>query len=274
MKVYQAIGVHQELKLGGSTQPWVVWVKEEGQAEPILFVVKLFQQKDLDQYYPVAKEAFGMELAREFDLHTPDWGLVFFGEELLETLSEEHLAIWKNKAPGLKFGTKYEEGYVIFDDHHLNGSQLQDYDLGTLFAFDQLVWNLDRGGYRNKPNLLVNDEDFLLIDHEQIFPFANEERGHEEELLSEVINRIASFPSDRHLLFPYLKGISAHRKAGLFDTFAELLRHIRISRLIDAKNFLEEHSVQCGNFPLIKRYLEYFSQHPTRFLDILRTKLS
>lgn len=272
MKVYQAIGVYSELNLGGSTRPWVVWVKGE-EEQPIAYVVKLFTTRQLEQQFAIAKEAFGIELASQFDLNAPEWGLVEMGEDFLSTLNEGQAAIVRNTAPGLKFGTKYEEGYVIFDEDHLKGSQLKDYDLGTLFAFDQLVWNLDRGGPRKKPNLLVRDEGFLLIDHEQIFPFANHEEEGFEEHLNRVISQTSSFQAGTHLLFPYLKKLKASKKAGIFDTFGELLSNLSLAQFKSTKRFLESHSIDVGNFRLIENYLGFFKQNPGRFLQIIREKI-
>jgi hypothetical protein len=40
-----------------------------------------------------------------------------------------------------------------------------------------MIFNSDRGGYRNKPNLLVDEDGFILIDHELTLHLLDDNNG-------------------------------------------------------------------------------------------------
>lgn len=154
---------------GGSSKPILITAfNEAGIEKP--YVMKTYKKKFVSENYSVAKEILILELAKEFDLPVPDYGIVKIdNEDLMEFYSKENVALLDE---GYKFCTEYQEGFVIMSTI-ASPSFLKGYEIENLFAFDNLILNVDRGGFRNKPNLLLRDEEMLLIDHEQTFPFIN-----------------------------------------------------------------------------------------------------
>ncbi len=112
----------------------------------------------------MAKEILVSELSKSFSLSTPEFGIIKLDQAALSIVYEpSRIEILDT---GYKFCSKFAEpGYAIFS-HIISSGYLRDYDVENLFAFDVIIHNIDRGGKRGKPNLLINDKDLLLIDHE------------------------------------------------------------------------------------------------------------
>lgn len=215
MKIYPAISFRDTLEKGGSTQPWVVdLLTDEG--IPTAFVVKMFNSKQVRQQNAIAKEVYGNILARALGLPVPDYALAKFTPDFLATLSDKEKERNNSCHQGLRFASKYFEGYTTFGDNLLN-SKIQDYDLASVYAFDNLIWNIDRGGYRDKPNLIINDEDCLLIDHELIFPFADDPDEPNYRVIDDFKANIWSYRYEKHLFYPYLKSMRSTQKRNRFS---------------------------------------------------------
>jgi hypothetical protein len=129
--------------------------------------------------------------------------------------------------------------------------------------------NLDRGGYRNKPNLLVDDDGFILIDHELTFNFIDSENDLSFNKIIEVFHS-NSWPSfyQKHVFFSSLKNYRGVKK-NLFDTFDESLRTININSILELIDELERFKVQMGNIHLLVDYLKYLKQNSNQFRNIL-----
>lgn len=129
--------------------------------------------------------------------------------------------------------------------------------------------NLDRGGYRNKPNLLVDDDGFILIDHELTFNFIDSENDLSFNKIIEVFhsNSWLSF-YQKHVFFSSLKNYRGVKK-NLFDTFDESLRTININSILELIDELERFKVQMGNIHLLVDYLKYLKQNSNQFRNIL-----
>jgi len=99
LEIYSAISKYDEIHQGGSTKPWVVTVDTGNSIEE--YIVKLFNFKDEQQYHPTNKEFYAYTLAREFDLSVPEFALIYFDEDFIETLDE------KDKQKVFEIGRKY-----------------------------------------------------------------------------------------------------------------------------------------------------------------------
>ncbi len=200
LPVYEAIEFLAKTE-GGTTHPWVVSVNESDKR----YVAKLFTNRQMEQSHSAAKEAFGNFLAREFDLPVPDAALIRFGEQFRETLHQAEQEELAAKHPGLKFGCALHEGMELLTPDYFENPRGDDYEVGSIFAFDSLVRNIDRGGPRKKPNLLFRDTDFLLIDHELILPFADSQGS--DLILNEIGGETHnwSYKYEHHLFYNMLK---------------------------------------------------------------------
>lgn len=272
MKTVTAIGFLDEVELGGSTRPWAVIVADEDE-ETFPCVVKLFKEKTLQQQHAIAKEAFGIELAHYFDLPAPEWYLVNFSEDFQATLSEEQREGLRTKAKGWKFGTRLLEGYSILQADNLSRPKIKEYDLGSVYAFDNLVFNLDRGGFRNKPNILIRDEDYALIDHEQILTFIDDPDQPNHRIVDEFPTFHLRYQYDKHIFYPVLKGLRSATRSSVFDTFAEYLRSLPEHMLDNAADFLAKHGLSTGNYDLLRYYLRKAKQDSTAFVNVLEQQL-
>ncbi len=240
---------------------------------PIPYVVKLFTEKQTQQIHPIAKEVFGNELAREFDLAVPEWALIRFGGAFVASLPEREGLRLREIRAGLKFGSVEIPNAPIVDVRQQRAF-LKNYDIGTIFAFDNLVWNLDRGGSHNKPNLLINDDTLVLIDHEQIFPFANDTLAPDAYVMPSFERSAWYYPYDKHLFYPLLKRMSASEKASVFDTFEYFLQNLSLGSLDTAASALTKQGIEIGNYPVIRKHLLQTKARAGEFCTFLTTLIA
>lgn len=270
LKIFDAVSFQKIITSGGSTNPWRVMVCDE---KGVLreFVVKLFTERQMEQQHPIAKEMFGNVLAREFDLPVPEVGLVHFSNKFIELLPSEAKKQLDGKDSGLKFGCEWKAMSIV-DPSNLK-SILKDYDLATVFAFDNFVFNLDRGGYRKKPNLLIDDEDFLLIDHEQIFPFADDVDNDNSKIIQDFQEGIWHYPAEKHLFHPHLYKMRKNAKSDIFDTFWSYLQSLNVVALREMAYFLASQNISIGNFELVEQYVQKIKANPDKFCNLLIQKI-
>jgi hypothetical protein len=165
------------MQSGGSTKPWKVMAIQQGEEIPEErnMVVKLFTENNVLQGNSIAKEFICNTLASEFDFVIPSAFLIdLHQEDFLATLDEEVLANLNSKHKGLTFASTLIDASLI--NVSLKYNSFDMHDRATLFAFDCLILNTDRGGHRNKPNLLLDDDGFILIDHELTLNFIDSEK--------------------------------------------------------------------------------------------------
>ena len=245
----------QELKLinilgsieGGSTKPLLINAMGEDK-KPKLYVMKLFKEDYIEQNYSVAKEIFISELAHEFSLTTPNYGVIWIDHSLLNNFfSKEEIKLLDK---GYKFCSEYVKQSTPLVNSLASLSFIKEYDIANLFCFDNLIINVDRGGYRNKSNLLINDEEFILIDHEQTIPFIN--NTSEDPNYYSYIN---SYPHEYHIASKYLR--SLRLKEDLFTEFFESLKYLNIEKYNYLFDRLDVLGIQYGNREKIFAYLNW-----------------
>lgn len=239
----------------------------------VSYVVKLFTETQVRQLHPIAKEVFGNVLAREFDLSVPDFGLINFNQAFVDGLPEQEAVRLGGIAVGPKFGTVEIQGSSIVDLRH-NRSVLKSYAIGAIFAFDNLFWNIDRGGARNKPNLLVNDDTVVLIDHEQIFPFANDTLATNAYVIPSFEQSAWYYQYDKHLFYSLLKRLSPAEKASTFDTFQYFLENLSLRQLDAMAASLTYHGIEIGNYDVIRNHLLQTKANAGEFCTFLRTLIA
>lgn len=247
VKELRLTGVIRVLEKGGSTKPLLVEAEDE-KGRVSQYVVKLYSHDFSVNHYVVGKEILINELAREFNLTTPEYAVIDLDHEILR----EHYSpqMFGRFHIGYKFCSEFMEGWVLYAD--LKSSILNQYDIENVFAFDNMIVNVDRGGRRNKPNLLVNDEELLLIDHEQGLTFFN-------SLMPDNIDYKQVFNSYQFHLHIFYRNLKSRRKnkAHLFDEFVENLRFLDFSFLDDLYEAFDKYGINCGEKNTIFAYLNW-----------------
>ena len=245
MKVLKLIQIDGFLD-GGSSKPLAITaIDDEGQVKQ--YVMKLFKKQYVKENYSVAKEILVNELAKEFSLSVPDYALINIDHSLLtDYFKPEDLVLLDE---GYKFCSEFHPHYLIFTPV-ISLKFLKEYDIANLFAFDNVIINTDRGGYRNKPNLLIKDDDILLIDHEQTLPFINNQYSNPN-----YFSYIQHYPYQIHIVTSYLK--SMRLKNGVFDEFLESLKVININKFIHIFDQLDFYNIAFCERDDFFLYLEW-----------------
>ena len=206
-------GFHSYVKQGGSTKPGLIDLQDETR-ENSLHTIKPFTLRNNQQIAATAKEIFGNLLAQEFDLPVPAFALTNFSNQFIQSfLNTEQQAELATRDPNWKYASQNIEGAFIFNLQK-DRQRLREYDIAKLYAFDCLCFNVDRGGFRDKPNLLVDDESFWLIDHEQIFPFtcSSDHFKYFEKVVADFKNETTSYQYHRHLFYGTLKQLGLRQR--------------------------------------------------------------
>lgn len=237
---------------GGSSKPLLITAVDEfGKVNQ--YVMKLFKKKYVEQNFSVAKEILISELAMEFNLAVPNYAVINIDHSLLiDYFEKEEL---DNLDEGYKFCSEFNGQYVIFNPL-VSLHFIKSYDIANLFSFDNVIINSDRGGFRNKPNLLVNDDEILLIDHEQTLPFINNSYSDPN-----YFTYLQNYPYQRHIVITHLKSLRV--KNGIFDEFSEMLKLLNITRFIDTFNELEALNINFGERDDFLLFLEWLKNKRT-----------
>ena len=163
LPIYEAIEVVDIInENAGHTKPWVVLANtSEGLKS---FVVKLYTPSQVDQFHCVTKEIACNLLAGEFDLNVPKCALIEIPDHLAFRLPMSAQVQLGDADQRLKFATQLLDN-VTNAIHGLPKMHFKKrISMDTLYAFDNLIRNQDRGHY--KTNLLLSATDAYLIDHE------------------------------------------------------------------------------------------------------------
>jgi len=260
---------------GGSTKPWSVTCIDENSNDLIMIpcVVKLFTPNHIAQSCHIAKEFIGSELAREFDLDTPESYLVNLTDpKFLSTLLKEDVEELKTKHQGTTFCSKLINASLVSEG--LKKSTFSINDCATLFAFDCMIMNADRGGHHNKANLMMDDDGFILIDHELCLHFID---GESDDALKVILD---DFDENRwpkiyfhHLFYSKLKAYRGQKK-NLFDTFKEYLDRLDINKIADLIEQLKVADIGVGESDRLIEYLYRLKQNSNKYCLIMLSLIS
>ncbi|MFY8189208.1 MAG: HipA family kinase [Flavobacterium sp.] len=237
---------------GGSSKPLLITALNEHKVVG-QYVMKLFKKDFVEQNYSVAKEIFINELSKEFNLESPDYALIKIDHSILADYFDDNFI--KKLDEGYKYCSKYYGQYLIFNPL-VSLSFIKEYDIENLFAFDNITINADRGGFRDKPNLLINDSNILLIDHELTIPFINNSSEHPN-----YYNYLRNYPYEKHILTKQIKGFK--NKDSLFAEFFEMLKTLNINRFSLIFDELDSYGIKYGDRNKIYSYLNWIKSNHT-----------
>lgn len=262
LPVYDAIEF-VKLMDGGSTRPWLINVLVAGKPES--YVVKLYTEKNNDENNTVLKECICSTLATKFDIDTPSPALINFTPEFInEGLSKEIRDELFNKDTRLKFATKLiRSGYENFSPQ-LSAKYLKHFDLATIYAFDNLILNVDRR--TDKPNLFFRDSRAVVIDHELTLKTG-------ANAIKDLANKKWTHYYSRHIFFDYLKTVNTEN--GQFDTFLTYLENlVKFNDLQRIYDQLEECGHPIDQFFVIRDYFSAIKQSPQAFIRLIEETIA
>jgi len=150
-----------------SNYPLEIWALDKDN-QRARYYAKPFRNIGIN-HYPTAKEIIACEMAILLDLPTPSYNIINIDDSKLGAYyTESEVRKFQN---GYKFCSKKIEQYVGFGN--VSTGFLREYEIAGIFAFDVIMQNSDRGS-RGKPNLLINDDSIVMIDHELTLWFIDE----------------------------------------------------------------------------------------------------
>lgn len=256
--IYTAIQIVEVIpELSGHTKPWVVVAHTPFGLKQ--FVVKMYTPTDVDKYNRVTKEVIGNILAREFDLAVPEIAFIEFDPSLVQNLPPAMQEQFDEADQRVKFATELLEGVSIANVYLLKSFYNGIVEIDTLYAFDNLIRNADRG--IAKPNLLLSSEKAYLIDHELAFEI--------EKVIGIDFDHFSLDDkfSKYHLFYHYLK--SSHSKHLLFSDFEYYLEQLNVNRLVPYFTQLKSEGFNdCSE--LITRWIVEIKAKKSIFVNLLR----
>lgn len=262
IKELRLVAIRHEQK-GGSTRPLIIDAEDE-QANVSTYVLKIYNKRSINQNFAVAKEILISEIAKEFDLPVPDYGIINFDHKYLTNFFDKKYI--DNLDLGYKFCSKLIDGVVIFNPA-IKNSFLQDYDLENVFAFDNLMLNIDRGGYHNKPNLLITDNNFVLIDHELTLPFFS----HPQQSNINYWNSFLTFDHSKHIFWKSLK--RKRNKDLIFHEFEMHLYSLNLSIFDEIFNNFNKFNVTYSNKSDCLEYFKWAKVNNAKIVKLLNDRI-
>lgn len=193
-------------------------------------------------------------------MQCPDAALIEFTPDFLTTLAPPQLKQLRSVPAGLKIGSVFLEGNYTFSPA-LGAKALADYDQETIYAFDNLILNVDRR--IDKPNILLQGADIYLIDHEMTLEGV---RG----ALAQLGDQRWEHYSAGHLFYRYLRTRGANKIQQSFHTFGQLLQGMNPHRLEPYQRQLEEHNLGHRQYEELLRYLCCQKANSSQFEALLR----
>lgn len=255
LAVYEALTFEREV-VGGRNIPWLLTVKtEDGLAS---YVTKFFVHRDIEQQNALSREIYTSVLAGELGLSTPDFALITLDEAFKESLPPGLEKKLERKHTRFAFGSKFIPGANTYTPTLLT-RELADYDIESIFAFDVLVLNMDR---RNKkPNILLRDDQYYLIDHEHTFVLpAND---------IEPRQLLSRYRFKDHIFHEVLNRKTKYGHKPEFGTFRELFHRLNIDILDDYAEALLDKGYETDDCLVIKQYLRELKQNISYFMNVV-----
>ena len=146
-------------------------------------------------------ELLGAWIGRELGLNTVEPAIVNVSTDFVNTFAGQSGYTNAIKSIGRNYGCLYESGHLEV----VNGAAFPKeltIQLPYIFGFDMLISNPDRR--IDKPNLLTDGENILLLDHELAFSFVDLFFG--KNSTPWKFNHSEHEMAKGHYLYPYLKG--------------------------------------------------------------------
>ncbi|WP_442591060.1 hypothetical protein ACSBL2_07505 [Pedobacter sp. AW31-3R] len=129
--------------------------------------------------------------------------------------------------------------------------------------------NADRGGHHNKANLLLDDDGFILIDHELCLHFidGDSERAY-QAILDEFKDNKWPQTYNHHLFYSKLKSYRGQKRP-LFDTFKEYLGRMDVNKIELLIEELKRSGINVGGSDRLIQYLYYLKQNSNKYCLIM-----
>jgi len=264
LPIYEAIDVVKVIGENvGHTKPWVVYANTPQGLKS--FVVKLYTTAQVDNFqHCVTKEVICNKLATEFDLKVPGCAFIEIPYELAMRRPAIEQEQFDDSDTRLKFATELIDN-VNISIPNLNKEYLKKkIPIDTLYAFDNLIRNCDRG--YPKPNLLIGSKDAYLIDHE--FTLLH---NHIIGIDFDTLQLDDKFTKN-HIFFPYLKKTIFKNKQNFFKDFSFYLNNLNINSLNPLFQQLANLGFENYSQPIIY-WLNQVKQNNTIFVNKLKGTL-
>ena len=265
LPIYEAISF-QSVMLGGRTNPWLVLVNENGQEKP--YVVKLFNEIENSRRESIANEIVGNVLATEFGLLTPKPALIDIDNpDFIKTIRDPNaFHIYEHADERIKFGCEYVYPNTPYVKGAFTRTQVKRaIEIDTLFAFDNLIVNRDRG--QSKPNILMKDRSAVLIDHELAFEI-------DRDTIDRINDKNWIGGFEYHIFHGYLKKSTKSTKEQYFGEFEEYLKYLPVNNLASYLNQLTQFGYATNKHQYIMEYLENVRINSPNFVQLLQALIS
>ncbi len=262
LPVYRAISFNGIIEKGGRTKPWSVLVQTSQGVKP--FVVKMFDGQLVQNRDSVTNEVLGYALAKEFDLPVPEAALIEMDMDFQMSIhGADGQQAFDHADDRVKFATELIEGNYLFNPAFKKYQAAKMIELDTLYGFDNLIRNPDRGDGR--PNLLVKSRSAWLIDHEQAFMIDDDtitqfHSGQWDDRFSRY-----------HICWNYLRHAKKATKKEYFNTFGEYLRTLNVNNLHPYFQQLGNQGFSRDRHLLIKKWLREAKQNSAKFVTLLKS---
>jgi hypothetical protein len=262
LPIYEAIEVIEIISENvGHTKPWVVLVNTPDGLK--YFVTKLYSLEQVDRFHCVTNEIICNVLANQFELKAPVCAFIDIPDELafrLPMSAQVQLSVADQR---LKFATgrieNVKNALPEFPAKYFN----KRISMATLYAFDNLIRNCDRGN--PKPNLLLNPKDAFLIDHELTFGIENINKNLSDLVLEDKFTKY-------HLFYPFIKKVREKQSQNLFDEFEFYLNNLNINMLSKYFNQLAVEGFNDYSAPIVN-WLNQVKINGSIFVNKLKMSL-
>jgi len=226
------------------------------------FVVKPYTTSQVDAGHCVTNEIICNILGREFDFKVPDCALIDIPEDLVYQKGTEIQQLFNSADFRLKFATVELQGVFTASHLEIKKQCASRIDIDTLYAFDNMILNSDRGF--PKPNLLIDSEDAYIIDHELTFD-ENAIRNFDF-----IEGRLEQRYSKNHLFHSTL--CKTRNKLNIFDDFSFYLQSLNPDILNPYFQQLKDEGFNDYS-ELILGWLSQIKQKNTIFVNCLKSSL-
>jgi hypothetical protein len=253
--IYEAISVNSIIPSKiGRNEPWVITAYANNRPEN--FVVKLFSTQEIESRDNVTNEVLGNVLAAQFSLNVPDIAFIEFKNDVVMNLTPQQFGQFEKADERLKFATKLISPNTSYNQGLPKSSIKKRIEMDVLFAYNNLIRNLDR--VDNKPNILLTKKDILLIDHELAFKIENTKKVFANQSIAH-----------NHIFYKHLKKARKKDKNDYFNEFQEYLDKLDIG-LIN-KYIQQLYTLNYfKNQKKIINHLTNYKQNSTTFVNSLR----
>lgn len=182
----------------------------------------------------------------------------YVSEKFKKNLPDKLRKDLERKHTRFAFGSKFIPGYHTYTPALFN-QELAIYDIESIFAFDVLALNMDR---RNKkPNILLENDRYYLIDHEHTFVLPTN-----NFVPRQLLNK---YRFKNHIFYEVLSRKTKYGHKPEFGAFRELFHRLNIDKLDKYAEELKLKGYETGDCFVIKQYLQELKQDISYFMNVL-----